>query len=200
MLALTSIRLETSSSTLRARNYVNNRLNQAQFHQILMRNCQRPPCRVRQCRRATPEDSETRNLIMCAKRYTEDLTELGMSLQTIRRNVAGAQNNLGALTVYLNALDGTAPDNIDDIAQLKKILENMNDLRLEKAEEELFWAQREGRVVSPIVDNVAGLNDEEKVEVGNVLTNITMYGVQGAAWNAIILLVIFIILVTFVLR
>jgi|TARA_B110000305_G_scaffold196889_1_gene222221 hypothetical protein len=137
---------------------------------------------------------------MCAKRYTEDLTELGMSLQTIRRNVAGAQNNLGALTVYQNALDGTAPDNIDDIAQLKKILENMNDLRLEKAEEELFWAQREGRVVSPIVDNVAGLNDEEKVEVGNVLTNITMYGVQGAAWNAIILLVIFIILVTFVLR
>jgi len=123
-----------------------------------------------------------------------------MSLQTIRRNVAGAQNNLGALTVYQNALDGTAPDNIDDIAQLKKILENMNDLRLEKAEEELFWAQREGRVVSPIVDNVAGLNDEEKVEVGNVLTNITMYGVQGAAWNAIILLVIFIILVTFVLR
>ena len=137
---------------------------------------------------------------MCAKRYTEDLTELGMSLQAIRRNVAGAQNNLGALTVYQNALDGTAPDNIDDIAQLKKILENMNDLRLEKAEEELFWAQREGRVVSPIVDNVAGLNDEEKVEVGNVLTNITMYGVQGAAWNAIILLVIFIILVTFVLR
>lgn len=137
---------------------------------------------------------------MCAKRYTEDLTELGMSLQTIRRNVAGAQNNLGALTVYQNALDGTAPDNIDDIAQLKKILENMNDLRLEKAEEELFWAQREGRVVSPIVDNVAGLNDEEKVEVGNVLTNITMYGVQGAAWNAIILLVICIILVTFVLR
>ena len=137
---------------------------------------------------------------MCAKRYTEDLTELGMSLQTIRRNVAGAQNNLGALTVYQNALDGTAPDNIDDIAQLKEILENMNDLRLEKAEEELFWAQREGRVVSPIVDNVAGLNDEEKVEVGNVLTNITMYGVQGAAWNAIILLVIFIILVTFVLR
>ena len=137
---------------------------------------------------------------MCAQRYTEDLTELGMSLQTIRRNVAGAQNNLGALTVYQNALDGTAPDNIDDIAQLKKILENMNDLRLEKAEEELFWAQREGRVVSPIVDNVAGLNDEEKVEVGNVLTNITMYGVQGAAWNAIILLVIFIILVTFVLR
>ena len=137
---------------------------------------------------------------MCAKRYTEDLTELGMSLQTIRRNVAGAQNNLGALTVYQNALDGTAPDNIDDIAQLKKILENMNDLRLEKAEEELFWAQREGSVVSPIVDNVAGLNDEEKVEVGNVLTNITMYGVQGAAWNAIILLVIFIILVTFVLR
>ncbi len=123
-----------------------------------------------------------------------------MSLQAIRRNVAGAQNNLGALTVYQNALDGTAPDNIDDIAQLKKILENMNDLRLEKAEEELFWAQREGRVVSPIVDNVAGLNDEEKVEVGNVLTNITMYGVQGAAWNAIILLVIFITLVTFVLR
>ena len=123
-----------------------------------------------------------------------------MSLQTIRRNVAGAQNNLGALTVYQNALDGTAPDNIDDIAQLKKILENMNDLRLEQAEEELFWAQREGRVVSPIVDNVAGLNDEEKVEVGNVLTNITMYGVQGAAWNAIILLVIFITLVTFVLR
>jgi hypothetical protein len=33
-----------------------------------------------------------------------------------------------------------------------------------------------------------------------MVANITMYGVQGAVWNAIILLVVFVSLVNFVLR
>ena len=62
----------------------------------------------------------------------------------------------------------------------------MNELRLAKAKEELFWAERQGRVVSPIVDDVSGLSEDEKVQVSNV-DNITMYGVQ-AAWNALFFL------------
>ena len=101
--------------------------------------------------------------------------------------------------MYQDALDGSAPVGTDDIAQLKRILEKINNLRLNKAEEELFWARREGRVVSDSGQR-PDMNDDEKVEVGNFLTNITMYGVQGAAWNAIILLIVFLTLVTFVLR
>jgi len=102
--------------------------------------------------------------------------------------------------VYQEALQGIAPVGSDDMARLEQVLREMNELRLAKANEELFWAERQGRIVSPIVDNVSGLSENDKVEVGNVITNITMYGVQGAAWNALILLVVFITLVTFVLR
>ena len=194
------VHLQQFSPTLRARNDRHHHIDQARFYQVSTGNCYRPRRRVRICLGAISEDSESRDLVLRAKTYTADLNEMGMSLQTIRRNVAGAQNDLKSLKMYQDALDGSAPVGTDDIAQLKRILEKINNLRLNKAEEELFWARREGRVVSPIVDNVPDMNDDEKVEVGNFLTNITMYGVQGAAWNAIILLIVFLTLVTFVLR
>ena len=115
----------------------------------------------------------------------------------IRRNVAGPKNDLKALKVFQDALDGVLPENEDEVTRLEKVLDQLNDLRLDKAEEELFWAEREGQVVSPIVDNAQGLSDQEKSEVGNMVANITMYGVQGAVWNAMILLVVFVSIVNF---
>ena len=150
----------------------------------------------------TTEEAEkgTFDLLTVTKMYTSDLQEMGLSMKLIRRNVAGSQNDLRALRVYQDALQGSAPSGPDDTARLERVLREMNELRLAKAKEELFWAERQGRVVSPIVDDVSGLSEDEKVQVGNVLTNITMYGVQGATWNALILLTLFITLVTFVLR
>lgn len=104
-----------------------------------------------------------------------------------------------ALKVFQEALDGVLPEDEDELMRLEKVLVDLNDLRADKAEEELFWAEREGQVVSNLTDNT-GLSDEEKTEVGNLLGSITMYAVQGAMWNALILLVVFISLVAFVLR
>lgn len=105
-----------------------------------------------------------------------------------------------ALKVFQEALDGVYPDDEDEQMRLEKVLRELNDLRADKAEEELFWAEREGRVVSSLTEEAKGLSDDEKIEVGNIITNITMYGVQGAVWNALILLVVFISLVNFILR
>lgn len=57
----------------------------------------------------------------------------------------------------------------------------------------------EGKIVSGLTDGT-GLSEQDKSEVGNMVANITMYGVQGAVWNALILLIVFISLVNFVLR
>lgn len=120
-----------------------------------------------------------------------------MTMPIIRRNVAGPKNDLKALKVFQDALDGVLPEDEDEVTRLEKVLDQLNDLRLDKAEEELFWAEREGQVVSPIVDNAQGLSEQEKSEVGNMVANITMYGVQGAVWNAMILLVVFVSIVNF---
>lgn len=155
---------------------------------------------VRSARTTEEAEKGPFDLLTVTKMYTSDLQEMGLSMKLIRRNVAGSQNDLRALRVYQDALQGNAPSGPDDTARLERVLREMNELRLAKAKEELFWAERQGRVVSPIVDDVSGLSEDEKVQVGNVLTNITMYGVQGATWNALILLTLFITLVTFVLR
>ena len=118
----------------------------------------------------------------------------------IRRNVAGVKNDLKALKVYQEALDGIEPVDEDDWTRLELVLLDLNSLRLNKAEEELFWAERDGQIVSPIIDSAAGLSEKEKSEVGNIVANITMWSVQGAVWNALILLIIFITLVNFVLK
>ena len=146
----------------------------------------------------TAEDAITStSLVDRATTYTADLREMGMTMPIIRRNVAGPKNDLKALKVFQDALDGVLPENEDEVTRLEKVLDQLNDLRLDKAEEELFWAEREGQVVSPIVDNAQGLSDQEKSEVGNMVANITMYGVQGAVWNAMILLVVFVSIVNF---
>lgn len=59
--------------------------------------------------------------------------------------------------------------------------------------------RKEGKIVSGLTDGT-GLSEQDKSEVGNMVANITMYGVQGAVWNALILLIVFISLVNFVLR
>ena len=43
-----------------------------------------------------------------------------------------------------------------------------------------------------------GLSEADKSELGGAIANITMWGVQGAVWNALILLIGFITIVTFV--
>ena len=68
----------------------------------------------------------------------------------------------------------------------------------EKTVEEQFWASREGKVTSSEVDNT-NLSEEEKREVTGLVANVVTYGVQGAVWNALILLVGFVTLVAFVL-
>ena len=145
----------------------------------------------------TAEEITSTSLVDRATTYTADLREMGMTMPIIRRNVAGPKNDLKALKVFQDALDGVLPENEDEVTRLEKVLDQLNDLRLDKAEEELFWAEREGQVVSPIVDNAQGLSDQEKSEVGNMVANITMYGVQGAVWNAMILLVVFVSIVNF---
>ena len=74
-----------------------------------------------------------------------------MTMPIIRRNVAGPKNDLKALGMAQDALAGTIEDE-DELARLE-VLDELNALRLDKAEEELFWAEREGQIVSPIVDN-----------------------------------------------
>lgn len=145
----------------------------------------------------TAEEITSTSLVDRATTYTADLREMGMTMPIIRRNVAGPKNDLKALKVFQDALDGVLPENEDEVTRLEKVLDQLNDLRLDKAEEELFWAEREGQVVSPIVDNAQGLSEQEKSEVGNMVANITMYGVQGAVWNAMILLVVFVSIVNF---
>ena len=145
----------------------------------------------------TAGETTATSLVDRATTYTADLKEMGMTMPIIRRNVAGPKNDLKALKVFQDALDGVLPEDEDEVTRLEKVLDQLNDLRLDKAEEELFWAEREGQVVSPIVDNAQGLSEQEKSEVGNMVANITMYGVQGAVWNAMILLVVFVSIVNF---
>ena len=145
---------------------------------------------------AEPE-AEFASLADRAASYTADLKEMGMTMPIIRRNVAGPKNDLKALQVYQDALAGELPEDEDEITRLEKVLDELNAVRLDKAEEELFWAEREGQVVSAITDNASGLSESDKSEVANMVANITMYGVQGAVWNAMILLVAFVSIVNF---
>ena len=142
-------------------------------------------------------EAEFTSLADRAASYTADLKEMGMTMPIIRRNVAGPKNDLKALQVYQDALAGELPEDEDEITRLEKVLDELNAVRLDKAEEELFWAEREGQVVSAITDNASGLSESDKSEVANMVANITMYGVQGAVWNAMILLVAFVSIVNF---
>ena len=80
-------------------------------------------------------------------------------------------------------------ENEDEEKRREKVLLMLNDLRLDKAEEEQFWLERgEDRVTSSLTDNAVGLTEDDKVEVSRMLATGTMFAVQGAVWNAILLL------------
>ena len=105
-------------------------------------------------------------LVEMATKYTSDLKEMGMTMALIRRYVATDKNDLKKLQVFQDALKGVTPTDDDEITRLQKVLEDLNALRLDKAEEELFWSEREGLVVSDITDGAPGLSESEKSEVG----------------------------------
>ena len=112
---------------------------------------------------AEPE-AEFASLADRAASYTADLKEMGWPSSS-RRNVAGPKNDLKALQVYQDALAGELPEDEDEITRLEKVLDELNAVRLDKAEEELFRAEREGQVVSAITDNASGLSESDKSEV-----------------------------------
>ena len=140
----------------------------------------------------------TSELVDRARSLTNDLMDMKTAMPTVRRAVAGARNDLNALQLYQDALEGKVPDDYDQQAKLERVLDALAQYVIEKAEEEQFWYDTENKVQSSVVDNT-NLTDEEKREVSGMVANVAMWGVQGAVWNALILLVGFVSLVTFVL-
>lgn len=143
-------------------------------------------------------ETSAETLIGRAKTLTDDLKAMKTSMPTIRRVVAGSRNDLKALQLYQDALEGKVPDDYDTVAKLESVLDDLASYVQDKAEEEQFWADREGKVTSSMVDN-ANLSEDEKRELSGMVANTFMWGVQGAVWNALILLIGFVSLVTFVL-
>lgn len=45
--------------------------------------------------------------------------------------------------MFQEALDGVLPDDEDEVLRLERVLDELFELRRNKAEEELFWAERE---------------------------------------------------------
>jgi hypothetical protein len=143
-------------------------------------------------------ETSAETLIGRAKTLTDDLKAMKTSMPTIRRVVAGSRNDLKALQLYQDALEGKVPDDYDTVIKLESVLDDLASYVQDKAEEEQFWAGREGKVTSSMVDN-ANLSEDEKRELSGMVANTFMWGVQGAVWNALILLIGFVSLVTFVL-
>lgn len=143
-------------------------------------------------------EATTSELVDRARSLTNDLMDMKTAMPTVRRAVAGARNDLNALRLYQDALEGEVPADYDQRAKLERVLDALAQYVVDKAEEEQFWYDTENKVQSSVVDNT-DLTDEEKREVTGMVANVAMWGVQGAVWNALILLVGFVSLVTFVL-
>lgn len=76
---------------------------------------------------------------------------MNMKLPLIRRYVAGAKNDLKLLQSFQDMLaeKSLQEENEDEEKRREKVLLMLNDLRLDKAEEEQFWLERgEDRVTS----------------------------------------------------
>ncbi|CAL6393837.1 unnamed protein product [Bathycoccus prasinos] len=141
--------------------------------------------------RALLSEEENQTQIASCKKYVSDLTQMNMKLPLIRRYVAGAKNDLKLLQSFQDMLaeKSLQEENEDEEKRREKVLLMLNDLRLDKAEEEQFWLERgEDRVTSSLTDNAVGLTEDDKVEVSRMLATGTMFAVQGAVWNAILLL------------
>ena len=107
------------------------------------------------------------------------------------------QNDLKALQLYQDALEGRVPDDFDAMQKLEMTLDDLATYVQSRAEEEQFWA-REGEGLVSIVDNVFR-PERRKARVSGMVANVVTWGVQGAVWNALILLIAFVSLVTFIL-
>jgi len=142
--------------------------------------------------------ASTGDLINRARALTNDLMDMKTSMPTVRRAVAGNRNDLVALKLYQDALEGKVSSDDDEREKLERVLDLLAKYVVQKAEEEQFWYDTENKVQSSVVDNT-NLTEEEKREVSGMVANVAMWGVQGAVWNALILLVGFVSLVTFVL-
>jgi hypothetical protein len=141
--------------------------------------------------KALLSEEENQTQIASCKKYVSDLTQMNMKLPLIRRYVAGAKNDLKLLQSFQDMLaeKSLQEENEDEEKRREKVLLMLNDLRLDKAEEEQFWLERgEDRVTSSLTDNAVGLTEDDKVEVSRMLATGTMFAVQGAVWNAILLL------------
>ena len=66
---------------------------------------------------------------------------MNMKLPLIRRYVAGAKNDLKLLQSFQDMLaeKSLQEENEDEEKRREKVLLMLNDLRLDKAEEEQFW-------------------------------------------------------------
>lgn len=140
---------------------------------------------------ASLSEEENRAQIADCKKYVSDLTQMNMKLPLIRRYVAGAKNDLKLLQSFQDMLaeKSLTEEDEDEEKRREKVLLMLNDLRLEKAEEEQFWLERgQDKVTSSLTDNAVGLTEDDKVEVSRMLATGTMFAVQGAVWNAILLL------------
>lgn len=156
------------------------------------------PSRASRARVHARANATADELVERATTLTDDLKAMKTTMPTIRRVVAGNRNDLKALQLYQDALEGRVPDDFDAMQKLETTLDDLATYVQSRAEEEQFWAKREGEVSSSIVDN-ANLSDDEKREVSGMVANVVTWGVQGAVWNALILLIAFVSLVTFIL-
>jgi hypothetical protein len=146
------------------------------------------------------------------KKYCEDLANMRVKMPMIRRYVSGQKNDLRLLKSFQDML-GAADDDADaedadagneekengigfeddddeeESVRREKVLSLVNEYRLQKAEEEQYWLEQgEDKVRSTLTDNAFGLTEDDKIEVSQMLATGTMFAVQGAVWNAILLL------------
>ena len=136
-------------------------------------------------------EEDNRAQISDCQKYVSDLKQMNVKLPLIRRYVAGTKNDLKVLQSFQDMLAGerAVEDDEEEEKRRENVLVLLNDLRLEKAEEEQFWLEQgEDKVRSTLTDNAVGLSEDDKVEVSQMLATGTMFAVQGAVWNAILLL------------
>ena len=135
-------------------------------------------------------EEDNRAQISDCQKYVSDLKQMNVKLPLIRRYVAGTKNDLKVLQSFQRHVGWRAVEGDEEEEKRREnVLVLLNDLRLEKAEEEQFWLEQgEDKVRSTLTDNAVGLAEGDKVEVSQMLATGTMFAVQGAVWNAILLL------------
>ena len=118
------------------------------------------PSRASRARVHARANATADELVERATTLTDDLKAMKTTMPTIRRAAGvGNRNDLKALQLYQDALEGRVPDDFDAMQKLEMTLDDLATYVQSRAEEEQFWAKREGEVSSSIVDN-ADLSDD----------------------------------------